>query len=46
MIAKKAPMSVALAKTSKRLLTATRCGSTTAGPGVGAGDGEVQFIPQ
>jgi len=46
MIAKKVPMSVALVKTSQRLLTLTVCGFRTAGPGVGAGDGGVQFIPQ
>jgi hypothetical protein len=46
MIAKKDPISVALVKTSKRLLTFTVCGFTTAGPGAGAGDGEAQFIPQ
>jgi len=39
MIAKKVKMSVALLKTSKRLLTSTVCGSTTSGSGVGAGDG-------
>jgi len=39
MIAKKVPMSVALVKTSKRLLTLTVCRFTAAGPGVGAGDG-------
>jgi len=44
MIAKKVPMSVALVKTSQRLLTLTVLGSTTAGPG--AGDGVAHFIPQ
>jgi|LauGreDrversion2_3_1035106.scaffolds.fasta_scaffold23001_4 hypothetical protein len=48
MMAKKLPMSVALAKTSNRLLTLTVCGLTTVGVGVGVGVGDpgVQLIPQ
>jgi hypothetical protein len=46
MIAKKVPMSVALVKTSKRLLTLTVYGFTGCGPGAGAGAGGAQFIPQ
>jgi len=46
MIRKKVKMSVALVKTSQRLLTITVCGSTTSWSGVGSGDEGVQSIPQ
>jgi hypothetical protein len=46
MIKKKLPMSVALAKTSNRLLTTTVCGLTGVGAGVGVGLAGVQLKPQ